>query len=56
MEPPSEGEVEAQAEMSVMLREESPEIIDMRESWIEGPKGKKVSERGSETSGEADDL
>ena len=56
VEPPSEGEVEAQAGMSVTLREESPEIIDMRESWIEGPKGKKVSERGSETSGEADDL
>ena len=56
MEPPSEGKVEALAGMSATLREESPEIIDMRESWIEGPKGKKVSERGSETSGEADDL
>ena len=48
MESPSEGKVEALAGMSVMLREESPEVIDMRESWIEGPKGKKVSERGSE--------
>ena len=56
MEPPSEGKVEALAGMSLMLREESPEVIDMRESWIEGPKGKKVCERGSETSGEADDL
>ena len=46
MEPQSEGEVEALAGMSVMLREESPEVIDMRKSWIEGPKGKKVSERG----------
>ena len=55
MEPPSEGEVEALAGMSVTLREESPKIIDMQESWIEGPKGKKVSERGSETSGEADE-
>ena len=51
MEPPSEGEVEALAGMSVTLREESPEVIDMQESWIEGPKGKKVSERGSETFG-----
>ena len=56
VEPHSEGEVEALAGMSSTLREESPEIIDMRESWIEGPKGKKVSERGSETSGKADDL
>ena len=55
VEPPSEGEVEALAGMSVTLREESPKIIDMWESWIEGPKGKKVSERGSETLGEADD-
>ena len=44
VEPLSEGEVEALAGMSVTLREESPEIVDMRESWIEGPKGKKVSE------------
>ena len=51
MEPLSEGEVEALAGMSTMLREESPEVIDMRESWIEGPKGKKVSERGSENFG-----
>ena len=55
MEPHSEGELEALAGMSSTLREESPEMIDMRKSWIEGPKGKKVSERGSETSGEADD-
>ena len=55
MEPQSEGEVEALAGMSATLREESTEVIDMRKSWIEGPKGKKVSERGSETSGEADD-
>ena len=51
VEPPSEGEVEVLAGMSVTLREESPEVIDMRESWIEGPKGKKVSERGSENFG-----
>ena len=44
VEPPSEGEVEALAGMSATLREESPEVIDMRKSWIEGPKGKKVSE------------
>ena len=56
VEPPSEGEVEALAGMSLTLREESPKIIDMQESWIEGLKGKKVSERGSETLGEADDL
>ena len=48
VEPQSEGEVEALAGMSATLREESPEVIDMRRSWIEGPKGKKVSERGSE--------
>ena len=48
VEPPSEGEVEVLAGMSAMLREESPKVIDMRESWIEGSKGKKVSERGSE--------
>ena len=44
VEPQSEGEVEALAGMSATLREESPEVIDMRRSWIEGPKGKKVSE------------
>ena len=44
MEPHSEGEVEALAGMSLTLREESPEMIDMWKSWIEGPKGKKVSE------------
>ena len=44
---------EALAGMSAMLREGSAEVIDMRKSWIEGPKGKKVSKRGSETSGEA---
>ena len=43
MEPQSEGEVEALAGMSATLREGSPEVIDMRRSWIEGPKGKKVS-------------
>ena len=43
VEPQSEGEVEALAGMSATLREESPEVIDMRRSWIEGPKGKKVS-------------
>ena len=41
VEPPSEGKVEALAGMSATLREESPEVIDMRESWIEGPKGKR---------------
>ena len=51
MEPHSEGEVEALAGMSATLREESPEVIDMQKSWIEGPKGKKVSERGSENFG-----
>ena len=44
MEPQSEGEVEALVGMSATLREESPEVIDMRRSWIEGPKVKKVSE------------
>ena len=48
VQPPSEGEVEALAGMSMTLREESPEVIDMRKNWIEGPKGKKVSERGFE--------
>ena len=47
VEPQSEGEVKALAGMSVTLREESPKVIDMRRSWIEGPKGKKVSEQGS---------
>ena len=41
MEPHSEGEVEALAGMSTTLREESPEVIDMWKSWIEGPKGKR---------------
>ena len=41
--PQSEGKVEALAGISVMLREGSAEVIDMRRSWIEGPKGKKVS-------------
>ena len=50
-EPQSEGEVEAVAGMSAMLREGSAEVIDMRKSWIEGPKGKKVSKRGSENFG-----
>ena len=44
VEPQSEGEVKALAGMSAMLREESTKVIDMRRSWIEGPKGKKVSE------------
>ena len=52
VEPQSEGEVEALVGMSVMLREELPEVIDMQRSWIEGPKGKKVSERGSENFGQ----
>ena len=43
VEPQSEGEVEALAGMSATLREGSAEVIDMRKSWIEGPKGKKVS-------------
>ena len=43
MEPQSEGEVEALVGMSMTLREGSAEVIDMRKSWIEGPKGKKVS-------------
>ena len=55
MEPHSEGEVEALAGTSSTLREESPEMIDMWKSRIEGRKGKKVSEQGSETLGEADD-
>ena len=45
VEPQSEGKVKALAGMSTTLREESPEVmIDMWKSWIEGPKGKKVSE------------
>ena len=51
VEPQSEGKVEALAGMSATLRDESPEVIDMWRSWIEGPKGKKVSERGSENFG-----
>ena len=43
VEPQSKGKVEALAGMSATLREESPEVIDMWRSWIEGPKGKKVS-------------
>ena len=43
-EPQSEGEVEAMAGMSTTLREGSAKVIDMWRSWIEGPKGKKVSE------------
>ena len=50
-EPQSEGEVEALAGMSATLREGSAEVIDMRKSWIEGPKGKKVSKQGSENFG-----
>ena len=52
VEPQSEGEVEALAGMSTTLREESTKVIDMRKSWIEGPKGKKVSKRGSENFGQ----
>ena len=48
VEPQSEGEVKALAGMSATLREGPAKIIDMRKSWIEGPKGKKVSKRGSE--------
>ena len=51
VEPQSEGEVEALAGMSTTLREESPEVIDMQKNWIEGLKGKKVSERGFENFG-----
>ena len=50
-EPQSEGEVETLAGMSATLREGSAEVIDMRRSWIEGPKGKKVSEQGFENFG-----
>ena len=56
MEPQSEGKVEALVGMSMTLREGLAEVIDMWKSWIEGPKGKKVSKRGSETSSEADEL
>ena len=56
MEPQSEGKVEVLVGMSMTLREGSAEVIDMWKSWIEGPKGKKVSKRGSETLGEADEL
>ena len=51
VEPQSEGEVEALAGISATLREGSAKVIDMRRSWIEGPKGKKVSKRGSENFG-----
>ena len=51
VEPQSEGEVEVLAGVSATLREESPKVIDMWRSWIEGPKGKKVIERGSENFG-----
>ena len=51
VEPQSEGEVEVLAGMSATLREESTKVIDMQKSWIEGPKGKKVSKRGSENFG-----
>ena len=51
VEPQSEGEVEALAGMSATLREGSAEVIDMRKSWIEGPKGKKVSKQSSENFG-----
>ena len=51
VEPQSEGEVEVLAGMSVTLREESTEVIDMWKSWIEGPKGEKVSEQGFENFG-----
>ena len=47
VEPQSEGEVEALAGMSATLREGSAKVIDMQKRWIEGPKGKKVSKRGS---------
>ena len=50
-EPQSEGEVEALVGMSATLREGLAEVTDMRKSWIEGPKGKKVSKRGSENFG-----
>ena len=46
VEPQSKGKVEVLAGMSATLREESTEVIDMQKSWIEGPKGKKVSKRG----------
>ena len=51
VEPQSESEVEALVGMSATLREGSAEVIDMRKSWIEGPKGKKVSRQGSENFG-----
>ena len=43
----SEGEVKqltGQAGLSQTLRESSPEPINMRKPWVEGPKGKKVSD------------
>ena len=45
-DPISEGEVEkltGQAGPSQMMRESSHEVIDMRKPWVEGLKGKKVS-------------
>ena len=51
VEPHSEAKVEALAGMSATVREESTEVIDMWRSWIEEPKGKKVSKRGSENFG-----
>ena len=53
VEPQSEGEVEALAGISATLREGLAEVIDMRRSWIEGPKGKKVSKRGFENFGQS---
>ena len=40
VEPQSEGEVEVLAGMSMTLREESPEVIDMRRSWNHYRKGR----------------
>ena len=48
VEPQSEGEVEVLVGISMTLREGSAEVIDMWRSWIEGPKGKKMSKRGFE--------
>ena len=46
-DPISEGEVEkltGPAGPSQAMREGSSEVIDMQKPWVEGPKGKKVSE------------